>query len=62
VERHQEYETEAAGKLLTTGVNVPPLMITRPIHEIIEWKRTVVEEDSFPSTIEWENGLNNKRS
>ena len=32
------------------GLRIPPLMITRPVHEIIEWKRQVVEEDSFTSS------------
>jgi hypothetical protein len=29
--------------------SVPSLMITRPVHEIVEWKRKIAEEDLFSS-------------
>jgi len=49
LERAQSLEQEGTTENLPV-VSVPESMITRPIHELIEWKRTEVEADSVPSS------------
>ena len=51
IEQTASHNEEAGQKNEKLPVlSAPKLMITRPVHEIIEWKRLVVEEDSFLSS------------